>query len=242
MTYSIVIFSQRASETARLHFHCCRPRPLATAQTRIHTLSDSMLVELQKLQTSSTEFSASLQNTLHSSAAHIQSQIPQIQQSYADLTAAISATVGELSAIITTKDLPVQDKVTRVSKEVQDRVQPLLESVKKGVSEVLARSRGGGGQGSRDRERSGERQRARTRNRLLLSAPLSNLFAPFFPFLFLRPLSSFSRGFLFELVPYITIHSRVLLDAIPIIDCTTLSIDDHSLLPYDLQYITYIHI
>lgn len=138
--YSIVIFSQRASETAH-SISTVAASSLANAQTRIHTLSDNMLVELQKLQTSSTEFSASLQNTLHSSAAHIQSQIPQIQQSYTDLTAAISATVSELSAIITTKDLPVQDKVTRVSKEVQDRVQPLLESVKKGVSEVLARSR-----------------------------------------------------------------------------------------------------
>lgn len=138
--YSIVIFSQRASETAH-SISTVAASSLVNAQTRIHTLSDNMLVELQKLHTSSTEFSASLQNTLHSSAAHIQSQIPQIQQSYTDLTAAISATVSELSAIITTKDLPVQDKVTRVSKEVQDRVQPLLESVKKGVSEVLARSR-----------------------------------------------------------------------------------------------------
>jgi hypothetical protein len=134
------VIAQRASETAH-SISTVAASSLATAQTRIHTLSDSMLAELQKLQTSSTELTASLQNTLHSSAAQIQSQIPQIQHSYADLTAAISSTVHELTAIVTTKDMPLQEKVTRVSKEVQDRVQPLLEAVKKGVSEVLARSK-----------------------------------------------------------------------------------------------------
>ncbi|KAF9477880.1 lipid droplet-associated perilipin protein [Pholiota conissans] len=132
------VIAQKASETAH-SISAVASSSLANAQTRIHTLSDTMLAELQKLQTSTTELSASLQNTLSNSATQFQSQVPQIQQSYADLTAAISATVNELSTIITTKDLPVQEKVTRVSKEVQDRVHPLLEAVKKGVSEVLSR-------------------------------------------------------------------------------------------------------
>ncbi|KAF8190887.1 lipid droplet-associated perilipin protein [Pholiota molesta] len=132
------VIAQKASETAH-SISAVASSSFVNAQTRIHGLSDTMLAELQRLQTSTTELSASLQNTLQSSAAQVQSQVPQIQQSYADLTGAISSTVNELSSIITTKDLPLQDKVTRVSKEVQDRVQPLLDAVRKGVSEVLAR-------------------------------------------------------------------------------------------------------
>ncbi|KAF8957329.1 lipid droplet-associated perilipin protein [Flammula alnicola] len=137
------VIAQKASETAH-SISAIATSSLNTAQTRIHTLSDNMLAELQKLQASTTALSSSLQSSLHNSATQIQSQIPQIQQSYADLTAAISSTVNELSAIVTTKDLPLQEKVTRVSKEVQDRVHPLLETVKKGVADVLARSKAEG--------------------------------------------------------------------------------------------------
>lgn len=99
-----------------------------------------MLVELDKLQKSATSLTASLQATLHNSASQIQSQIPQIQQSYTDLSAALSSTANELRSIIVNQELPLQEKVSRVGKEVRERIQPLLESVKKGVSEVLARS------------------------------------------------------------------------------------------------------
>ena len=99
-----------------------------------------MHAELVKLQKSAASFTDSLQTTLQSSASQIQSQIPQIHQSYADLSAALSSTASELGSIITNQDLPLQERLGRVSKEVFERIQPLLESMKNGVSNVLARS------------------------------------------------------------------------------------------------------
>jgi hypothetical protein len=99
-----------------------------------------MHAELVKLQKSAASFTDSLQTTLQSSASQIQSQMPQIHQSYADLNAALSSTATELGSIITNQDLPLQERLGRVSKEVCERIQPLLESMKNGVSKVLARS------------------------------------------------------------------------------------------------------
>lgn len=98
-----------------------------------------MLVELQKVQNSVASLPDSLQTTFQNSASQIQSQIPQIQQSYTDLSAALSSTANELTSIIK-KDLPLPEKVGRVGREVRERIQPLLEAMKKGVSDVLARS------------------------------------------------------------------------------------------------------
>ncbi|KAH9478236.1 hypothetical protein JR316_0008689 [Psilocybe cubensis] len=135
------VIAQKASETAA-SISTVASSSLASAQNRIHTLSDTMLAELQKLQASTNSLTTSLQASLQNSASQLQSQLPsQIQQSYADLSAALTSTVNELTTIITTKDLPLQEKVARVGKEVQERVHPLLETVKKGVSEVLARSK-----------------------------------------------------------------------------------------------------
>jgi hypothetical protein len=90
-----------------------------------------MLVELQKLQASTKATSASLQ-----------SQIPsQVQQTYVELSNKLSAAITDFRSIITTKDLPLQEKVGRVSHEVQERVAPLLESLKKGLSDLLARGK-----------------------------------------------------------------------------------------------------
>lgn len=105
-----------------------------------------MLVELQKLQASAATLSASLQSTasatLHNSTSQIQSQIPpHVQQIYADFSATLSSTITDLRAILTTKDLPLQEKVARVGHEVGERVQPLLENLKKSVQEVIARGR-----------------------------------------------------------------------------------------------------
>lgn len=92
-----------------------------------------MLAELNRLQNSAASFRDSFQN----SASQIQ---PQIHQSYVDLSAALSSTAGELGSIITNHELPLQEKIGRVSKEVCDRIQPLLDSMKNGVSKVLASS------------------------------------------------------------------------------------------------------
>ncbi|KIM45516.1 hypothetical protein M413DRAFT_8690 [Hebeloma cylindrosporum] len=131
--------AQKASETAS-SISAVATSSVSSAQSRIHALSDNLLAELQKLHNSSISLSASLQSSLHDSAAQIQSQIPQIQQSYADLTGALSSTVNELTTIVTTKNMSLQDKVTRVSKEVQHRVTPLLEAVQRAVSQVLSRT------------------------------------------------------------------------------------------------------
>jgi len=132
--------AQKASETAH-SITTVAASSITSAQTRIHSLSDTMLAELQKLQASTAQLTASLQSSVQGSASHIQSQIPQIQHAYADLAAALSCTVHELTGIVTQKDLPLNEKVSRVSKEVGDRVTPLLETVKKTVSETLARSK-----------------------------------------------------------------------------------------------------
>ena len=115
---------------------------IATAQSRVASLSDNMLAELNKLQNSATgtSFKDSLQTNLQSSASQIQSQIPQIHQSYTDLSAALSSTSGELRSIMTNQDLPLQEKIGSVGTEVRERIQPLLDSMKNGVSKVLARS------------------------------------------------------------------------------------------------------
>jgi len=130
---------QKASETAQ-SITAATSSSLASAHSRVVSLSDSMLVELDKLQKSAASITASLQTTLQNSTAQIQSQIPQIQQYYANISVALSSAANELTSIITSKDHAFNDKVGLLGKEVRERIQPLLESVKKSVSEVLARS------------------------------------------------------------------------------------------------------
>ncbi|KAF5379015.1 hypothetical protein D9615_006050 [Tricholomella constricta] len=133
------VLVQRATETAQ-SITTLASSSITSAQTRIHNLSDNMLVELQKLQTSTASFSASIQSSVHNSTTQIQNQIPpQIQQTYTEVTNNLSAAVTELRNIITTKDIALQEKVSRVGHEVHDRVSPLLETIRKGVSELLAR-------------------------------------------------------------------------------------------------------
>ncbi|KDR79852.1 hypothetical protein GALMADRAFT_116362 [Galerina marginata CBS 339.88] len=134
------VIAKKASETA-ISISAVASSSLTSAQERIHLLSNNMLAEINKLQTTTVSLTASLQASIQNSASQIESQIPQIQQSYAHLTAALSSTANELTHIITAKDLPLNEKVARISKEVQDRVTPLLDTVKKGVAEVLTRSK-----------------------------------------------------------------------------------------------------
>jgi hypothetical protein len=95
-----------------------------------------MLVELQKLQASTAAISTSLQ----SQASQLQTQIPpQVHHKYTELSNSLSSAITDFSAILMAKDLPLQDKVGRVGHEVQERVAPLLESFKKGITELLAR-------------------------------------------------------------------------------------------------------
>lgn len=88
---------------------------LSQAQAHIHTLSDSMLQELQKLQ----QTTATLPQT--------------IQSTYPD----ISKSVKELRDIVTTPDLPVSEKINRMGHEVKERVSPLLDKLSQRISELV---------------------------------------------------------------------------------------------------------
>ncbi|KAF9000222.1 hypothetical protein BDQ17DRAFT_1245663 [Cyathus striatus] len=127
------VLLQRATETANSITQLATTS-LNTAQSRIHALSDTMLLELQKLQTSTAQLSASLQHSA-------QAQVPaQLQQTYAELSTGLTGTVGELRSIISA-DLSLQEKVGKVRHEVVERVTPLLDGVKKSVSDVLAKAK-----------------------------------------------------------------------------------------------------
>ena len=97
-----------------------------------------MLSELQKLQESTKTFAASLQ-------ANIQAKVPQIQQdlqqSYTELSTTLQAVAQDFTVVLKDKDLPMQEKVTRLGKEVGERVQPILENVKKSIADILARTK-----------------------------------------------------------------------------------------------------
>lgn len=94
-----------------------------------------MLVELQKLQGSTAAISTSLQ----SQASQLQTQIPpQVHHKYTELSSSLSSAITDFSAILMAKDMPLQDKVGRVGREVQERVAPLLDSFRKGITELLA--------------------------------------------------------------------------------------------------------
>jgi hypothetical protein len=55
---------------------------------------------------------------------------------WADVTPALSATVRNLASIITKKDLPLQEKASRVTKEVQNHVTPLLDTCRSHLNEL----------------------------------------------------------------------------------------------------------
>ncbi|KAH8825843.1 hypothetical protein DL96DRAFT_1610057 [Flagelloscypha sp. PMI_526] len=102
----------------------------ASTTSRIHGLSDSMLVELQKLQASTASISANLTTTSTESVA-------KIQETFGTLSKEFGETVHSLHVILLEKDLPIQEKVSKVGAEVQSRVQPLLENVRKTVENLI---------------------------------------------------------------------------------------------------------
>lgn len=108
------ILVQKATETANA-IQDLASTSLTQAQVRIHTLSDSMLQELQKLQQTTTALPQTLQSM------------------YPD----ISKSVKGLRDIITTPDMPVSEKVNRMGKEVKERVSPLLEKFSQRITELV---------------------------------------------------------------------------------------------------------
>ncbi|KAJ7117692.1 hypothetical protein C8R44DRAFT_626767 [Mycena epipterygia] len=100
------VLVQRASQTADSITALA-----STANSRIHALSDSLLAELQRLQSSLVSTGASVHHST-TAASH-------------ELTATITA----LRSIVTTPDMPINEKVARVGAEVQGRVRPLLDTM-----------------------------------------------------------------------------------------------------------------
>jgi hypothetical protein len=133
--------SQRASETAQ-SINALASSSFTSAQSRVHNLSENMIAELQKLQAQTQSLSASIQSSIGASKSQIQTQLgPQIQQTYAEISNVLSATITDFNEILKKKDTPLPEKVGLVGKEVRERVSPLLETIKKGLTEVLARAK-----------------------------------------------------------------------------------------------------
>ncbi|KAG6818811.1 hypothetical protein H0H93_001416 [Arthromyces matolae] len=118
------VLLQSATNTAHAINNLATTLP-ESALHQIHALSDNMLSELSKLRTS-----------VHD----LQHQLPpQIQQTYIEVTTNLSTTISELRNIIAKENITIQEKVKQVGHEVQNRVTPLLDTIKKGVSELLSR-------------------------------------------------------------------------------------------------------
>ncbi|EAU84786.1 hypothetical protein CC1G_00305 [Coprinopsis cinerea okayama7 len=135
------IIVQRATESAQ-SINSLASSSFANAQTRVQALSESMLSELQKLQSQTASLAASIQTTINTSKSQIQNNLaPQIQQTYSEISSALGDAISDLTEILKKKDTPLPEKVGLVGKEVRERVTPLLETVRKGFSDILARGK-----------------------------------------------------------------------------------------------------
>ncbi|OCH89194.1 lipid droplet-associated perilipin protein [Obba rivulosa] len=92
---------------------------VTAAQRQVHTLSDTMLAELHKIQAQTATLPTTLQASFHDISTHL------------------SSSINDLTTILTSQD-PMQEKVNKVRVTVQDRVHPLLEAATSRVQELLA--------------------------------------------------------------------------------------------------------
>lgn len=111
------VLVQRATETAH-NLSAAASNGIGAAQTRVHTLSDTMLSELQKIQAQTAQLPTTIQASFHDISAHL------------------ATTIHDLSTILTSPD-PLQEKVVKVKDTVQERVQPILEVATVRVQEIL---------------------------------------------------------------------------------------------------------
>lgn len=89
-----------------------------TAQLKIQTLSDTMLSELQRIQATTATLPSAVQASFH------------------DVSAQISSTITDLSAILTAPE-PLSEKINKLRDTVQDRVHPVLETATARVQALL---------------------------------------------------------------------------------------------------------
>ncbi|KAI0029234.1 hypothetical protein K488DRAFT_73136 [Vararia minispora EC-137] len=115
---SVII--QRASQTAQSITQLASSS-IDTAQQRVQSLSDTMVQELKKVQSSTAAL-----------PAHLQSAFQPVQQT-------LSATIHDLSDVIKS-DASLNDKVNRVSATVRERVTPVLDAAADAIRSVLQRA------------------------------------------------------------------------------------------------------
>jgi hypothetical protein len=90
----------------------------ALAQSKVHDLSDTMLTELKKIQTSTYQLPS------------------QVQSSLKDVSDGLTTSIHELSGILSS-DAPINEKAGKVKDTVQQKVQPLLDAATSRVQEIL---------------------------------------------------------------------------------------------------------
>jgi hypothetical protein len=138
--YSAVLtarFRQRATETAH-KITTVATSSFESANARVHQLSDNMLSELQKLQASTASISESFQATATTATSTVRSHIPpHIQEAFSEFSQNLSNATAEFSSTITAKDIPLQEKASKLASEVRERIVPLLGSLTKGVGDAF---------------------------------------------------------------------------------------------------------
>ncbi|KAF9003150.1 hypothetical protein BDZ89DRAFT_967628 [Hymenopellis radicata] len=136
---------KKAMETSQ-NMSALASTSITSAKTRVHTLSETLLAELEKVQSSTAAMASSIQTsattTLHNSTTQLQSRFPPgAQEMYTDVSQKLGTTINDLRTIMLTKDLSVQEKVGKMTHEVSVTVSPMLESLRTSVSDLLARGR-----------------------------------------------------------------------------------------------------
>jgi hypothetical protein len=99
------------------------------AQKRVSDLSDKMVQELQFLHQSSTALSSSLASSLHSASAAQ-------QEAFNEISATLVTTISDLRSILG-QQIPLNEKVSRVGAEINNKVRPVLDKIAKRVSEAV---------------------------------------------------------------------------------------------------------
>ncbi|KAG7095495.1 hypothetical protein E1B28_006234 [Marasmius oreades] len=107
---------------------------VALAQDRVQALSDIMIVQIQNLRSQLHELAGTLQSSAAAAYTNSSQQIPELQKSLRDLR-------SELHEIIVAKDVTFQEKAARAGNQVKERVAPLLESMKRNITEFSAKSK-----------------------------------------------------------------------------------------------------
>ncbi|EKM75340.1 hypothetical protein AGABI1DRAFT_132361 [Agaricus bisporus var. burnettii JB137-S8] len=126
---------QRATEVAH-SISTSASSSISHVQARVHSLSDTMVAELHKLQASTVSLSTSLQsNSAIASAVH--SRLPShVQQAFTEVSHSISSAASDLSSVVKAKDIPLQEKVSKIGSEVRERILPLLGRVTVAVADA----------------------------------------------------------------------------------------------------------